>query len=85
MRYIISDKVQYSITASTTSNQARSKGLDAGKKKVISPITGLEWPRGFRKLRIPDYMTTAQDGGKVVSRRHRQPLPPGNAPDTHFC
>jgi hypothetical protein len=26
--------------------------------KVIksSPVTGLEWPRGFRKLRIPDYM-----------------------------
>jgi len=46
---------------------------------------GLEWPRGFqevkvpRKLRFPEYMTTAQDGGKVT------PLPPGNTPGTHFC
>ena len=30
-------------------------------------------------------MTTAQDGGKVVSPTHRPPLPPGNAPGTHFC
>jgi len=30
-------------------------------------------------------MTTAQDGGKVVSLTHRPPLPPGNAPGTHFC
>jgi hypothetical protein len=25
---------------------------------------------------FPDYMTTAQDGGKVVSLTHRPPLPP---------
>jgi len=30
-------------------------------------------------------MTTAQDGGKVVSLTHRPPLPPGNRPGTHFC
>ena len=30
-------------------------------------------------------MTTAQDGGKIVGRRHRPPLPPGNSPGTHFC
>jgi hypothetical protein len=30
------------------------------------------------KLRFPDYLTTAQDGGKVVSLTHRPPLPPGN-------
>ena len=29
-------------------------------------------------------MTSAQDGGKV-SPTHRPPLPPGNAPGTHFC
>jgi hypothetical protein len=33
-----------------------------------------------RKLRFPDFMTTAQDGGKVVSLTHRPPLPPGNTP-----
>ena len=30
-------------------------------------------------------MTTAQDGGKVVSLKHRLPLAPENAPGTHFC
>jgi len=30
-------------------------------------------------------VTTAQDGGKVVSLMHRPPLPSGNTPATHFC
>ena len=34
--------------------------------------------------RHPDYMTTTEDGGTVVSPTHRPPLPPGNAPGTHF-
>jgi len=41
--------------------------------------------RFLRKLRFPDFVTTAQDGGKVVSLTHRPPLPPGNTPGTHFC
>jgi hypothetical protein len=40
---------------------------------------------GSRKLRFPDFMTTAQDGGKVVSLTYRPPLPPGNTRGTHFC
>jgi len=28
---------------------------------------------------------TTQDGGKVVSLKHRPPLPPGNTPGTHLC
>jgi len=35
------------------------------------PITGPKCPEGSRKLRFPDYVTTAQDGGKVVSLTHR--------------
>jgi len=42
-------------------------------------------PEDSRKLKFPDFMTTAQDGGKVVSLTHRPPLPPGNTPGTHFC
>ena len=42
-------------------------------------------PEGSRKLRFPNYVTMAQDGGKVVSLTHRPLLPPGNAPGTHFC
>jgi len=58
--------------------------LGKGEKK-ISPITGPRCPEGSRKLRFPDYVTMPQDGGKVVSITHRPPLPPGNAPGTHFC
>jgi hypothetical protein len=34
---------------------------------------------------LPDFTTTAQYGGKVVSLTHRPPLPPRNTPGTHFC
>ena len=37
------------------------------------------------KLRFPQFMTAAQDDGKVASLNHQPPLPPGNAPGTHFC
>ena len=33
---------------------------------------------------FPDFMTTAQGGGKVVSRTHWPHLPLGNSPGTHF-
>jgi len=36
-------------------------------------------------LRFLDFMTTVQDGGKVVGLTHRPPLSPGNRPGTHFC
>jgi hypothetical protein len=49
------------------------------------PLQAWSSPEGSRKLRFPDFMTTAQDGGKVVSLTHRPPLPPGNTPGTHFC
>ena len=49
------------------------------------PLQAWSDPEGFRKFRFPDFMTTAQDGGKVVSLMHQLPLPPGNAPGTHFC
>ena len=54
------------------------------KGKAI-PLQAWSGPEGSRKLRFPDFMTTAQDGGKVVSLTHRPPLPPGNVPGTHFC
>jgi len=55
-----------------------------GKGKAIS-LQAWSGPEGSRKLRFPDFMTTAQDGGKVVSLTHLPPLPPENAPGTHFC
>jgi len=55
-----------------------------GKGKAV-PLQAWSGPEGSRKLRFPDFMTMAQDGGKVVSPTHRPPLPSGNAPGTHFC
>ena len=49
------------------------------------PLQAWSGPEGSSKLRFPDFMTTAQDGGKVVSLTHRPHLPPGNTPGTHFC
>jgi len=48
------------------------------------PLQAWGGSEGSRKLRFPNVMTT-KDGGKVVSLTHRPPLPPGNAPGTHFC
>jgi len=50
-----------------------------------APLQAWSGPEGSRKLRFPDYMTMAQDGGRVVSLTHRPPLSPRNAPGTHFC
>jgi len=49
------------------------------------PLQAWSSPDGSRKLRFPDFMTAAQDVGKVVRLTYRPPLPPGNAPGTHFC
>ena len=54
------------------------------KDKAV-PLQAWSGPEGSRKLRFPDFMATAQDGGKVVSLTHRPLLPPGIAPGTHFC
>jgi hypothetical protein len=49
--------------------------VNTSKGKAV-PLQAWSGPEGSRKLRFPDYMTTVQDGGKVVSLRHRPPLPP---------
>ena len=59
--------------------------LYSDSKGKAVPLQAWSGPEGSRKLRFPDFMITAQDGGKVVSLKHRPPLPPGNAPGTHFC
>jgi len=54
-------------------------------KGKSDPLQAWSGPEASKKLRFPDFTTTAQDGGMVVSLMHRPPLPPGNAPGTHFC
>jgi hypothetical protein len=56
--------------------------LSKGKAVPLQAWSGLE---GSRKLRFPDFMTMAQDGGKVGGLTHWPPLLPGNTPGTHFC
>ena len=58
--------------------------IQSVKGKVI-PLQAWSGPEGSRKLRFTDTLTTAQEGGKVVSLRHRSHLPSGNPPGTHFC
>jgi len=40
------------------------------KGKAV-PLQAWSGPEDSRKLRFPDYITTAQEGGKVVSPIHR--------------
>jgi len=54
------------------------------KKGKAVPLQAWSGPEGSRKLRFPDFMTTAKDNDKVVSLTHRPPLPLGNTPGTHF-
>ena len=45
------------------------------KGKAV-PLQACSGPQASRKLRLPDFMATAQDGGKFVSLTYRPPLPP---------
>jgi len=64
--------------AKTSASKVKVKG------KAV-PLQAWSGPESSRKLRFPDFMTMAQEGGKVVSLKHRPHLPPGNSPGTHFC
>jgi len=72
----------YIKTVISKANNKR-KGVKAKGKAV--PLYVWSDSEGSRKLRFPDFMTTAQNCGKVAGLTHRPPLPPGNAPGTHFC
>ena len=63
--------------------EKKEKKKVKGKGKAV-PLQAWSGPEGSRKLRLPYFMTTAQDGGKVVLRTGRI-YPPGNTAGTHFC
>ena len=52
--------------------RATGKGKGKGKDKAVRYRPGVA-QRVPGSLRLPDFMTTAQDGGKVVSLTHRPP------------
>ena len=58
---------------------------DSCTQQSAVPLQAWSGPEGSSRLGFPDFMTTAQDGGMVVSLTHRPSLSPGNAPGTHFC
>jgi len=55
------------------------------KKGKSVPLQAWCGPEDSRKLRFPDFMTTAQGGDKVFSLMHWPHLPLRNSPGTHFC
>ena len=51
------------------------ENVSKSKKGKTVPLQAWSGPEGSKKLRFPDFMTTAPDGGKVVSLMHWPPLP----------
>ena len=76
------DETEESNTRRVVKAEHIEKSISKGKAVSLRSWSG---PEGTKKLRFPHYMTTAQDGGKVVSLTHQPPLPQGNVPGTHFC
>jgi len=54
--------------------RARRKIKGKSKSKAV-PLHAWSGPEDSRKLRFPDFVTTAQDRGKIVSRTYQPPLP----------
>jgi hypothetical protein len=78
--YSLIINVGYNVLKCTSTNKITV--LSKGKAVPLQAWSG---PEGSRKLRLPDFITKAQDGGKVASLMQWPPLPPGNTPGTHFC
>jgi hypothetical protein len=62
-------------TTVRTINEHNKYGILLQIKGKAVPLQAWSGPEGSRKLRFPDFLTTAEDGGKVVSRTHWPPLP----------
>ena len=75
-------KVVFSILLTRLKMDTTYLGKGKGKSVLLQAWSG---PEGSRKLRFPDFLTTAHEGGKFVSLTHRPHLPPGNPPSTHLC
>ena len=58
-------------------------GVTIRKQGTSVPLQAWNGPEGSKKLRFPDFMKTALEGGKVINLTHRH-LPPGKA-DSHIA
>jgi hypothetical protein len=77
--------VQHFVKISYVALKVKHVGPTSTVNGKAVPLQASGGPEGSRKLRFPDFLTTAQDGGKVVSPMHWPHLPPENTPGTHFC
>ena len=59
----------------TSESENNEENLCPIYKRKSVPLQAWSGPEGSRKLRFPDFMTTAQEGIKVVSLTHRPHLP----------
>ena len=60
----------------TVENAGKLPSLkDIKSRGKADPLQARSGPECSRQLRFPDFMTTAQVAGKVVSLTHRPPLP----------
>jgi hypothetical protein len=73
--------LHYYNTNNNNNNNNKSKGKGKGKEIPLQALTG---PQGSRRL-FEDFKTIGHESGKVVSPKHRPPLPPVNIPGAHFC
>ena len=80
--YIPCDAHVNTVTSLSEFRMTFPNELVKGKAVPLQAWTG---PEDSRKLRFPEFVTTAQDGGKVVSFTLWPPLPPGKTLGTHFC
>jgi len=83
VNYIYARQITSTCPRSSCILRALETNTPTSKGKAV-PLQAWSGQKGSRKLRFPDFMTTAQDDGKFVSFTHRPPLPPGNAPGTHL-
>ena len=59
--------------------------LDSKGKGQSVPLQAWSGPEGSRKLRFPDFVKTAKDGGRLSALCTGRLYPPRNIPGTHFC
>ena len=54
------------------------------KGKAV-PLKAWSGPEVSRQVSFPDFVKTAQDGGRLSALSTGCIYPPGNTPSTHFC
>jgi len=65
----------YIVTTNVKSCKIPYKEHTCTVKGKSVPLQAWSGKEGSRKFRFPDFVTMAQDGGKVVSLTHRPSLP----------